>query len=184
MTPKIQPTAHPQVKGLILTLLLSVLMAETAQAQSIPSINIPTIKVLDISVIRPSINIPKPTIKIEIPSVIKPQDNIFKQPTNFVINGAANNTRPSFISVIQDGINIPQIQTGIGQTTVIENTKINTTINIPTATTTLSTINVVVPSTNIVDPGNINFNVTTTPISDQGSVMNSVNLSLPLPILD
>ncbi|MBK1988950.1 hypothetical protein A0J48_015625 [Sphaerospermopsis aphanizomenoides BCCUSP55] len=176
MTIKINPTTKLTVKGLILTAILTTLIPKTAQAQSIPIINIPTITLpkTTITVPKPTIKVPKPTIKIEIPTVTNAQNNIFQQPTNFVIEGATDNTSPSFISAIKEGSNIPQIQTGRGSTTV----------SIPNATTTISNINVVLPSTNIVAPGDVNLNVNTTEIPTFGSLVNTVNLSFPLPTLD
>ncbi|TAF07149.1 MAG: hypothetical protein EAZ77_10725 [Nostocales cyanobacterium] len=178
---QIKPIVNLEIQDLMLTVLLTALMSETVHAQSIPTTNIPTINLPNISIIQPSINIPKPTItipkptiKIEIPSVVNVQNNIFQPPTNFVIEGATDNTRPSFISAIKEGNNIPQIQTGRGSTTV----------SIPNGTTTISNINVVLPSTNIVAPGDVNLNVNTTEIPTFGSLVNTVNLSFPLPTLD
>jgi hypothetical protein len=183
---QIKSIANIEIKGLILTFLFTALISETVQAQSIPTINVPNISILrpSINIPKPTIKVPKPTIKIELPSIANAQKNIFQQPTTFVIKGAENNTRPSFISVTQNGINLPQIQTGIGKTTVTGKTTVNTTINIPTTTTTLSNVNVVVPSTNIVAPGTVNLNVNTTEIPTFGSLINTVNLSFPLPVLD
>ncbi|MTJ48985.1 hypothetical protein [Dolichospermum sp. UHCC 0259] len=167
---QIKSIASLKVKGLILTILLSTLIHESVQAQSIPTIKLP-----NISVIKPGITVPKPTITVPNPTI--PTPSVFQLPTNFVVNGAANNTKPSFVSVIKEGSNPPQIHTGTGSTSIA----------IPAATTTsgtVSNINVVLPSGNTVSSGDVNFNVDTTSISTFGSVINSVNLSFPVPVLD
>jgi hypothetical protein len=160
MTPKIKPVTNFKIKGLFLIIILSTLIPETVQAQFIPSIYI--------TVPKPSITVPKPSITVPKPT------STFQLPANFVVNGAAGNTTPSFISVIQEGNNLPQIQTGVGSKSVA----------IPAATTTLSNINVVLPSGNTVSSGDVNFIVNTTLIPSLGSVINSVNLSFPVPALD
>jgi hypothetical protein len=167
MTPKIKPVTNFKIKGLFLIIILSTLIPETVQAQFIPSIYI--------TVPKPSITVPKPSITVPKPSITVPKPtSTFQLPANFVVNGAAGNTTPSFISVIQEGNNLPQIQTGVGSKSVA----------IPAATTTLSNINVVLPSGNTVSSGDVNFIVNTTLIPSLGSVINSVNLSFPVPALD
>jgi len=167
MTPKIKPVTNFKIKGLFLIIILSTLIPETVQAQFIPSIYI--------TVPKPSITVPKPSITVPSPSITVPKPtSTFQLPANFVVNGAAGNTTPSFISVIQEGNNLPQIQTGVGSKSVA----------IPAATTTLSNINVVLPSGNTVSSGDVNFIVNTTLIPSLGSVINSVNLSFPVPALD
>ena len=160
MTPKIKPVTNFKIKGLFLIIILSTLIPETVQAQFIPNIYI--------KVPNPSITVPNPSITVPNPT------SIFQLPANFVVNGAAGNTTPSFVSVIQEGNNLPQIQTGVGSKSVA----------IPAATTTLSNINVVLPSGNTVSSGDVNFIVNTTLIPGLGSVINSVNLSFPVPALD
>jgi hypothetical protein len=181
MTPKIKPVTNFKIKGLFLIIILSTLIPETVQAQFIPSIYI-TVPKPSITVPKPSITVPKPSITVPKPSITVPKPSItvpkptstFQLPANFVVNGAAGNTTPSFISVIQEGNNLPQIQTGVGSKSVA----------IPAATTTLSNINVVLPSGNTVSSGDVNFIVNTTLIPSLGSVINSVNLSFPVPALD
>ncbi|MFM6151800.1 MAG: hypothetical protein ACKPE3_02185, partial [Sphaerospermopsis kisseleviana] len=95
------------------------------------------------------------------------------------VNGTANNTRPSFVSAIKEDSSPNEISTGRGSTTINIPPA-----NIPPATTTVSTINVVLPSTKIVPVADVNFNVTTTDIPSLGSLINTVNLSFPLPVLD
>ncbi|MBD2134053.1 hypothetical protein H6F47_16845 [Sphaerospermopsis sp. FACHB-1094] len=190
-TIKIKPIAHLEVKGLILTFILTAFISETAQAQSIPTINIPTITAPNISVVKPSINIPKPNIPkptVTIPNVTPstptvpvPKAAQITIPSVIEVNGTANNTRPSFVSAIKEDSSSNQISTGRGSTT-INIPPAN--LPIPPATTTVSTINVVLPSTKIVPVADVNFNVTTTDIPSLGSLINTVNLSFPLPVLD
>ena len=171
MTIKIKSITSLKVQGLILTILLSTLIPETVQAQIIPTIKLPTTTV------------PKPTIKFQVPkpTIETPlTPSVFQVPANFVVSPAVNTTS-SFVSGIKEGSNSPQIQTRTVTGTGSES------IAIPVATTTsgtVSTINVVLPSKNSVSSGDVNFNVDTTPISTVGSVINSVNLSFPVPVLD
>jgi hypothetical protein len=163
MTLKIKSITSLKVQGLILTILLSTLIPETVQAQIIPTIKLPTI-----TVPKPTITVPKPTIETPL---------VFQLPTTFSINATPGNTTPSFVSVIKEGSNSPQISTGTGSTSIA----------IPAAITTsgtVSNINVVLPSKNPVSNGSVNFNVNTTPVTTFGSVINSVNLSFPVPVLD
>ena len=177
MTIKIKSITSLKVQGLILTILLSTLIPETVQAQIIPTIKLPTT-----TVPKPTITVPKPTITVPNPTIAVPNPTIetplvFQLPTTFSINATPGNTTPSFVSVIKEGSNSPQISTGIGSTSIA----------IPAATTTsgtVSNINVVLPSKNPVSSGDVNFSVDTTPISTVGSVINSVNLSFPVPVLD
>jgi hypothetical protein len=177
MTFKIKSITSRKVKGLLLTILLSTLIPETVQAQIIPIIKLPTI-----TVPKPTIAVPKSTIIVPNPTIAVPNPTIetplvFQLPTSFSINATPGNTTPSFVSVIKEGSNSPQIYTGTGSTSIA----------IPAATQTsgtVSNINVVIPSNNSVSSGNVNFNVDTTPISTFGSVINSVNLSFPIPVLD
>ena len=169
MTIKIKSITSLKVQGLILTILLSTLIPETVQAQIIPTIKLPTT-----TVPKPTIKVPKPTIETPLTPLV------FQVPANFVVSPAVNTTS-SFVSGIKEGSNSPQIQTGTVTGTGSES------IAIPVATTTsgtVSTINVVLPSKNSVSSGDVNFNVDTTPISTVGSVINSVNLSFPVPVLD
>ena len=169
MTIKIKSITSLKVQGLILTILLSTLIPETVQAQIIPTIKLPTT-----TVPKPTIKVPKPTIETPLTPLV------FQVPANFVVSPAVNTTS-SFVSVIKEGSNSPQIQTRTVTGTGSES------IAIPVATTTsgtVSTINVVLPSKNSVSSGDVNFNVDTTPISTVGSVINSVNLSFPVPVLD
>jgi len=173
MTLKIKSITSLKVQGLILTILLSTFIHESVQAQSIPTIKLP-----NISIIKPGITVPKPTITIPKPTIQTP--SVFQVPANFVVSPAVNTTS-SFVSVIKEGSNLPQIQTGTVTGTGSKS------IAIPVATQTsgtVSTINVVLPSQNSVSSGDVNFNVDTTPISTVGSVINSVNLSFPIPVLD
>ncbi|WP_157749889.1 hypothetical protein [Dolichospermum compactum] len=170
MTIKIKSITSLKVQGLILTILLSTLIPETVQAQIIPTIKLPTT-----TVPKPTITVPKPTITVPNPTIETPL--VFQLPTTFSINATPGNTTPSFVSVIKEGSNSPQISTGTGSTSIA----------IPAATTTsgtVSNINVVLPSKNPVSSGDVNFNVNTTPVSTFGSVINSVNLSFPVPVLD
>ncbi|OBQ16715.1 hypothetical protein [Anabaena sp. AL93] len=177
MTIKIKSITSLKVQGLILTILLSTLIPETVQAQIIPTIKLPTTTVPKptITVPKPTITVPKPTIAVPNPTIETPL--VFQLPTTFSINATPGNTTPSFVSVIKEGSNSPQISTGTGSTSIA----------IPAATTTsgtVSNINVVLPSKNPVSSGDVNFNVNTTPVSTFGSVINSVNLSFPVPVLD
>ena len=187
MTLKIKSITSLKVQGLILTILLSTLIPETVQAQIIPTIKLPTT-----TVPKPTIKfqVPKPTIETPLTPLVfqgpKPTietrltPSVFQVPANFVVSPAVNTTS-SFVSGIKEGSNSPQIQTRTVTGTGSES------IAIPVATTTsgtVSTINVVLPSKNSVSSGDVNFNVDTTPISTVGSVINSVNLSFPVPVLD
>jgi len=145
----IKSIANLKIKSLLLTLFLSGFMWETAQAQSVPPIPFPAVP-----------PIPFPTFPTP-----------FQMPIQFQVRGNTNNTSPSVVSAIKQGNNANQIQTRTG----------NFSVNIPAAdgvtNTTVSSINVVVPSTNTVNPGNVNFNVNTS-----GSGVNSVRLSFPSPL--
>ena len=187
MTLKIKSITSLKVQGLILTILLSTLIPETVQAQIIPTIKLPTT-----TVPKPTIKfqVPKPTIETPLTPLVfqgpKPTietrltPSVFQVPANFVVSPAVNTTS-SFVSGIKEGSNSPQIQTGTVTGTGSES------IAIPVATTTsgtVSTINVVLPSKNSVSNGDVKFNVDTTSIPIFGFVINSVNLSFPVPVLD
>ncbi len=185
MTPTIKPLPNMEIKSLLLTLLLSAFISETAQAQSIPRPKIPTITIPKISIVQPTISVPIPTVtipriptqnistisvpittvQIPTPSVINIPNN--QPPTEFKIQGTSP-TRPSFVSAIKRGTNEPEIKTGTGS------------VNIDISTTVSSAnINVVIPSNQIVAPADVNFNVTTA-----GSLITNTTLSFPIPALD
>ena len=147
----IKSIANLKIKSLLLTLFLWGFMWETAQAQSAPPIPFPAVP-----------PIPFPTFPTP-----------FQMPIQFQVRGNTNNTSPSVVSAIKQGNNANQIQTRTGNFSV----NIPAADRVPNTTVSVSSINVVVPSTNTVNPGTVNFNVITS-----GSGVNSVQLSFPSPL--
>ena len=112
------------------------ILIDKASAQSI---TIPTI-----SVLTPTISVPTPTISVPTPP-------ISATITNFVVRGNSNNTQPSYLSVINNN-GTSSFNTGNGSA--------NIPIPVAQDNNTVSTINVVFPSTG--QATNINITNSTT----------------------
>ncbi|MFN5067441.1 MAG: hypothetical protein ACK5ER_16550 [Aphanizomenon sp.] len=158
MTLQIKSINSLEVKELMLAILLSTLIHESVQAQSVFSITRPSIQT-------PSVTITEPSI--QTPSVIQ-------LPTEFIVKSADGIT-PSYVSASKKN-NDPSItETGTGDKTI------PITPLPPNTPGTLSTINVVVPFENQVSKDSVEFTV-----NNVDSRINSVNLSFPVtvPALD
>ncbi|MFN8952164.1 MAG: hypothetical protein ACK5WC_13640 [Aphanizomenon sp.] len=133
MTLQIKSINSLEVKELMLAILLSTLIHESVQAQSVFSITRPSIQT-------PSVTITEPSI--QTPSVIQ-------LPTEFIVESADGIT-PSYVSAIEKN-GVDKITTGTGSIS----------IPIPKATTpgNVSTINVVVPFKNQVSKDSVEFTV-------------------------
>jgi hypothetical protein len=191
MTLQIKSINSLEVKELMLAILLSTLIHESVQAQSVFSITRPSIQTPSVTITRPSIQTPSVTItepsiqtpsvtitepSIQTPSVTITEPSIqtpsaFQLPTQFIVK-SADGIIPSYVSAIgKNGVD--KITTGTGSIS----------IPIPKATTpgNVSTINVVVPFKNQVSETSVYFSVNK---GDSG--IDSVNLSFPVtvPALD
>ena len=170
MTLQIKSINSLEVKEFMLAILLSTLIHESVQAQSVFSITRPSIQTPSVSITRPSIQTPSVTItrpSIQTPSVIQ-------LPTEFIVKSADGIT-PSYVSASKKN-NDPSItETGTGDKTI------PITPLPPNTPGTLSTINVVVPFENQVSKDSVEFTV-----NNVDSRINSVNLSFPVtvPALD
>ena len=170
MTLQIKSINSLEVKELMLAILLSTLIHESVQAQSVFSITRPSIQTPSVSITRPSIQTPSVTItrpSIQTPSVIQ-------LPTEFIVKSADGIT-PSYVSASKKN-NDPSItETGTGDKTI------PITPLPPNTPGTLSTINVEVPFENQVSKDSVEFTV-----NNVDSRINSVNLSFPVtvPALD
>jgi hypothetical protein len=158
MTLQIKSINSLEVKELMLAILLSTLIHESVQAQSVFSITRPSIQTPSVSITRPS---------IQTPSVIQ-------LPTEFIVKSADGIT-PSYVSASKKNNDPSIIETGTGDKTI------PITPLPPNTPGTLSTINVVVPFENQVSKDSVEFTV-----NNVDSRINSVNLSFPVtvPALD
>jgi hypothetical protein len=113
----------------------------SAQSITIPTISVPT----------PTISVPTPTISVLTPTISVPTPTISATITNFVVRGNSNNTQPSYLSVINNN-GTSSFNTGNGSA--------NIPIPVAQDNNTVSTINVVFPSTG--QATNINITNSTT----------------------
>ena len=113
-----------------------------------PTISVPT---PTISVPTPTISVPTPTISVPTPTISVPTPPISATITNFVVRGNSNNTQPSYLSVINNN-GTPSFNTGNGSA--------NIPIPVAQDNNTVSTINVVFPSTG--QATNVNITNSTT----------------------
>ena len=170
MTLQIKSINSLEVKELMLAILLSTLIHESVQAQSVFSITRPSIQTPSVSITKPSIQTPSVTItrpSIQTPSVIQ-------LPTEFIVKSADGIT-PSYVSASKKNNDLSITETGTGDKTI------PITPLPPNTPGTLSTINVVVPFENQVSKDSVEFTV-----NNVDSRINSVNLSFPVtvPALD
>ena len=163
MTLQIKSINSLEVKELMLAILLSTLIHESVQAQSVFSITRPSIQTPSVSITRPSIQTPSVTItrpSIQTPSVIQ-------LPTEFIVKSADGIT-PSYVSASKKNNDPSIIETGTGDKTI------PITPLPPNTPGTLSTINVVVPFENQVSKDSVEFTV-----NNVDSRINSVNFLVP-----
>ena len=163
MTLQIKSINSFEVKELMLAILLSTLIHESVQAQSVFSITRPSIQTPSVSITRPSIQTPSVTItrpSIQTPSVIQ-------LPTEFIVKSADGIT-PSYVSASKKNNDPSIIETGTGDKTI------PITPLPPNTPGTLSTINVVIPFEKQIDDKSVEFTVD---IVD--SRINSVNFLVP-----
>ena len=92
-----------------------------------------------------------PTISVPTPTISVPTPTISATITNFVVRGNSNNTQPSYLSVINNN-GTPSFNTGNGSANIL--------IPVAQDNNTVSTINVVFPSTG--QATNINITNSTT----------------------
>ena len=151
MTLQIKSINSLEVKELMLAILLSTLIHESVQAQSVFSITRPSIQT-------PSVTITEPSI--QTPSVIQ-------LPTEFIVKSADGIT-PSYVSASKKNNDPSIIETGTGDKTI------PITPLPPNTPGTLSTINVVIPFERQIDDKSVEFTVD---IVD--SRINSVNFLVP-----
>jgi hypothetical protein len=163
MTLQIKSINSLEVKELMLAILLSTLIHESVQAQSVFSITRPSIQTPSVTITRPSIQTPSVTItepSIQTPSVIQ-------LPTEFIVKSADGIT-PSYVSASKKNNDPSIIETGTGDKTI------PITPLPPNTPGTLSTINVVIPFERQIDDKSVEFTVD---IVD--SRINSVNFLVP-----
>ena len=163
MTLQIKSINSLEVKELMLAILLSTLIHESVQAQSVFSITRPSIQTPSVTITRPSIQTPSVTItrpSIQTPSVIQ-------LPTEFIVKSADGIT-PSYVSASKKNNDPSIIETGTGDKTI------PITPLPPNTPGTLSTINVVIPFEKQIDDKSVEFTVD---IVD--SRINSVNFLVP-----
>ena len=170
MTLQIKSINSLEVKELMLAILLSTLIHESVQAQSVFSITRPSIQTPSVSITRPSIQ--TPSVTITEPSIQTP--SAFQLPTQFIVK-SADGIIPSYVSASKKNNDPSIIETGTGDKTI------PITPLPPNTPGTLSTINVVVPFENQVSKDSVEFTV-----NNVDSRINSVNLSFPftVPALD
>jgi hypothetical protein len=170
MTLQIKSINSLEVKELMLAILLSTLIHESVQAQSVFSITRPSIQTPSVSITRPSIQTPSVTItrpSIQTPSVTITEPSIqtpsaFQLPTQFIVK-SADGIIPSYVSAIEKN-GVDKITTGTGSIS----------IPIPNTSGNVSTINVVIPFEKQIDDKSVEFTVD---IVD--SRINSVNFLVP-----
>jgi hypothetical protein len=105
MTLQIKSINSLEVKELMLAILLSTLIHESVQAQSVFSITRPSIQTPSVTITRPSIQTPSVTItrpSIQTPSVTITEPSIqtpsaFQLPTQFIVK-SADGIIPSYVS--------------------------------------------------------------------------------------
>jgi hypothetical protein len=147
-----------EVKELMLAILLSTLIHESVQAQSVFSITRPSIQTPSVTITRPSIQ--TPSVTITEPSIQTP--SAFQLPTQFIVK-SADGIIPSYVSAIEKN-GVDKITTGTGSIS----------IPIPNTSGNVSTINVVIPFERQIDDKSVEFTVD---IVD--SRINSVNFLVP-----
>ncbi|MEI6368437.1 MAG: hypothetical protein WCO49_01815 [Nostocales cyanobacterium ELA608] len=170
MTLQIKSINSLEVKELMLAILLSTLIHESVQAQSVFSITRPSIQTPSVTITRPSIQTPSVTItrpSIQTPSVTITEPSIqtpsaFQLPTQFIVK-SADGIIPSYVSAIEKN-GVDKITTGTGSIS----------IPIPNTSGNVSTINVVIPFERQIDDKSVEFTVD---IVD--SRINSVNFLVP-----
>jgi hypothetical protein len=170
MTLQIKSINSLEVKELMLAILLSTLIHESVQAQSVFSITRPSIQTPSVTITRPSIQTPSVTItepSIQTPSVSITEPSIqtpsaFQLPTQFIVK-SADGIIPSYVSAIEKN-GVDKITTGTGSIS----------IPIPNTSGNVSTINVVIPFERQIDDKSVEFTVD---IVD--SRINSVNFLVP-----
>jgi hypothetical protein len=170
MTLQIKSINSLEVKELMLAILLSTLIHESVQAQSVFSITRPSIQTPSVTITRPSIQTPSVTItrpSIQTPSVTITEPSIqtpsvIQLPTQFIVK-SADGIIPSYVSAIEKN-GVDKITTGTGSIS----------IPIPNTSGNVSTINVVIPFERQIDDKSVEFTVD---IVD--SRINSVNFLVP-----
>jgi hypothetical protein len=170
MTLQIKSINSLEVKELMLAILLSTLIHESVQAQSVFSITRPSIQTPSVTITRPSIQTPSVSItkpSIQTPSVTITEPSIqtpsaFQLPTQFIVK-SADGIIPSYVSAIEKN-GVDKITTGTGSIS----------IPIPNTSGNVSTINVVIPFERQIDDKSVEFTVD---IVD--SRINSVNFLVP-----
>jgi hypothetical protein len=170
MTLQIKSINSLEVKELMLAILLSTLIHESVQAQSVFSITRPSIQTPSVSITKPSIQTPSvsitrpsiqtPSVSITEPSIQTP--SAFQLPTQFIVK-SADGIIPSYVSAIEKN-GVDKITTGTGSIS----------IPIPNTSGNVSTINVVIPFEKQIDDKSVEFTVD---IVD--SRINSVNFLVP-----
>jgi hypothetical protein len=163
MTLQIKSINSLEVKELMLAILLSTLIHESVQAQSVFSITRPSIQTPSVSITRPSIQ--TPSVTITEPSIQTP--SAFQLPTQFIVK-SADGIIPSYVSASKKNNDPSIIETGTGDKTI------PITPLPPNTPGTLSTINVVIPFEKQIDDKSVEFTVD---IVD--SRINSVNFLVP-----
>jgi hypothetical protein len=158
MTLQIKSINSLEVKELMLAILLSTLIHESVQAQSVFSITRPSIQTPSVTITRPSIQ--TPSVTITEPSIQTP--SAFQLPTQFIVK-SADGIIPSYVSAIEKN-GVDKITTGTGSIS----------IPIPNTSGNVSTINVVIPFEKQIDDKSVEFTVD---IVD--SRINSVNFLVP-----
>ena len=170
MTLQIKSINSLEVKELMLAILLSTLIHESVQAQSVFSITRPSIQTPSVTITRPSIQTPsvsitKPSIQTPSVSITRPSiqtPSAFQLPTQFIVK-SADGIIPSYVSAIEKN-GVDKITTGTGSIS----------IPIPNTSGNVSTINVVIPFERQIDDKSVEFTVD---IVD--SRINSVNFLVP-----
>ena len=120
-----------EVKELMLAILLSTLIHESVQAQSVFSITRPSIQTPSVTITEPSIQTP----------------SAFQLPTQFIVK-SADGIIPSYVSAIEKN-GVDKITTGTGSIS----------IPIPNTSGNVSTINVVIPFERQIDDKSVEFTV-------------------------
>jgi len=187
MTLQIKSINSLEVKELMLAILLSTLIHESVQAQSVFSITRPSIQTPSVSITKPSIQTPSvsitrpsiqtPSVSITRPSIQTPSvtitepsiqtPSVIQLPTEFIVESADGIT-PSYVSASKKNNDPSIIETGTGDKTI------PITPLPPNTPGTLSTINVVVPFEKQIDDKSVEFTV-----NNVDSRINSVNFLVP-----
>lgn len=131
MTLQIKSINSLEVKELMLAILLSTLIHESVQAQSVFSITRPSIQTPSVTITEPSIQTP----------------SAFQLPTQFIVK-SADGIIPSYVSAIEKN-GVDKITTGTGSIS----------IPIPNTSGNVSTINVVIPFERQIDDKSVEFTV-------------------------